>query len=189
MSIQLDAKPALVVIDLQAAVVKLPSAHPMEQVVGNAAALADAFRDKGLPVVLVNVDGRAPGRTERSKAAGQSAPTAFSSEATAIIPELHQQPTDITVTKRTLGAFLSTNLHEQLQAIGVDQILLVGVATTSGVESTARSAYELGYTVGFVIDGMTDMSREAHDASVAYQFPKLGEIGTTGEVLEALAAR
>ncbi|WP_066514794.1 cysteine hydrolase [Curtobacterium ammoniigenes] len=189
MTIELDTKPALVVIDLQAAVVALPSAHPMDQVIANAASLADAFRAKGLPVVLVNVDGRAPGRTERSKAAGQAAPAAFPAEATAIVPELHPQPTDLRVTKQTLGAFLSTNLHEQLQALGVDQILLVGVSTTSGVESTARSAYELGYTVGFVVDGMTDMSIDAHDASVSYQFPKLGEIGTTNEVLEALNQR
>ncbi|WP_022882526.1 isochorismatase family protein [Gryllotalpicola ginsengisoli] len=189
MSIELDTKPALVVIDLQTGIVGIPCAHPMEQIIANSARLAEAFRAKGLPVVLVNVDGSAPGRTERSKASGQVGARTLPPEATKLVPELNQQPSDITVTKRTLGAFLSTDLHEKLQAAGVDQIVLTGVATTSGVESTARSAYELGYDVAFVTDAMTDSSAEAHEASVTHQLPKLGELGTTAEVLELLAAR
>ena len=184
MTIQLEPNAALVVIDLQAGVVALTGAHPMQQVIDNSAQLADAFRAKGLPVVLVNVDGTAPGRTERNKSGGaRTLPT----EATAIVPELHQQPSDITVTKRTLGAFLSTDLDEKLKAAGVTQIVLTGVSTTSGVESTARSAYELGYHVAFVTDAMTDTSAAAHDASIEHQFPKLGELGTTAEVLGLLA--
>jgi len=184
MTIELEQTPALVVIDLQAGIVGYPTVHPMADVIANSARLAEAFRAKGLPVVLVNVDGTAPGRTERNKSGGaRTLPT----EATAIVPELHQQPSDITVTKRTLGAFLSTDLDEKLKAAGVTQIVLTGVSTTSGVESTARSAYELGYHVAFVTDAMTDTSAAAHDASIEHQFPKLGELGTTAEVLGLLA--
>ncbi len=104
------------------------------------------------------------------------------------LPELDHQPSDITVTKRTLGAFGSTDLDAKLREVGATQIVLTGVSTTSGVESTARSAYELGYHVAFVVDAMSDVA-EAHEASIAYQFPKLGELGTTAEVLELLAAR
>jgi nicotinamidase-related amidase len=137
-------------------------------------------------VILVNVDGSAPGRTERNKAGGGRE---IPAEATVLVPELKQRPSDITVTKRTLGAFLSTDLDAKLKAAGATQIVLAGVSTTSGVESTARSAFELGYSVGFVLDAMTDNSAAAHDASVEHQFPKLGELGTTAEVLAALAAR
>jgi nicotinamidase-related amidase len=186
MTIELEQTPALVVIDLQSAVVGIQGAHPMEQIVANSARLAEAFRAQGLPVVLVNVDGTAPGRTERNKSGGSRT---LPAEATVLVPELNQQPGDIAVTKKTLGAFLSTDLDARLQAVGATQIVLTGVSTTSGVESTARSAYELGYHVAFVLDAMTDSSAAAHDASVEHQFPKLGELGTTDEVLALLAAR
>lgn len=188
MSIELEDTPALVVIDLQTGILGQPTAHPIEQLVANSAQLVAAFRAAGLPVVLVNVEGTAPGRTERGKAAGRVGAQTLPPQATALLPELDQQPSDITVTKRTLGAFGSTDLDARLKEAGATQIVLTGVSTTSGVESTARSAYELGYHVAFVVDAMSDVA-EAHEASVAYQFPKLGELGTTSEVLELLAAR
>ena len=188
MSIELEETAALVVIDLQTGILGYPTAHPIEQVVANSARLAAAFRAADLPVVLVNVAGAAPGRTERSKAAGHVGARSLPPEATALLPELDQQPGDITVTKRTLGAFGTTELDARLKEVGATQIVLTGVSTTSGVESTARTAYELGYHVAFVVDAMSDAA-EAHDASVAHQFPKLGEIGTTAEVLELLTAR
>lgn len=188
MSIEFEPIPALVVIDLQAGILGLPTAHPLEQVIGNAAKLAAAFRARSLPVVLVNVAGTAPGRTERTKAMGIAGARTLPEPATALLPELNRQPSDITVTKRTLGAFGSTDLDARLKAVGATQIVLAGVSTTSGVESTARAGFELGYHVAFVTDAMTDLA-EAHDASVANQFPKLGELGTTDEVLALLAAR
>lgn len=189
MTIELEKNTALVVIDLQAGIVALPAVPtPMDTVIANSAALAEAFRAAGRTVVLVNVDGGAPGRTERSKAAGQTGPRVMPVEATVLVPQLNRQSSDITVTKRTLGAFLSTDLDAQLKARGVGQIVLTGVSTTSGVESTARSAYELGYHVAFVTDAMSDLSLEAHEASLEHQLPKLGELGTTAEVLEAIAA-
>ncbi|GAA4139329.1 isochorismatase family protein [Leifsonia shinshuensis] len=188
MSIELEQTPALVVIDLQTGILGQPTAHPVEQVVARSAELAASFRANGLPVVLVNVAGTAPGRTDRGKAMGRVGAQTLPAQATELLPELDRQPGDITVTKRTLGAFLSTDLDAQLKAAGVTQIVLTGVSTTSGVESTARSAYELGYHVAFVTDAMSDVL-EAHEASIAYQFPKLGELGTTAEVLALLAER
>ncbi|KQO65195.1 isochorismatase family protein [Curtobacterium sp. Leaf261] len=188
MTIELEQTPALVVVDLQVGVMQYPTAHPKELVVGNAAALATAFRAHGLPVALVNVDGRAPGRTERSKTSGAAAPRAIDPSATAIVPELDQQATDITVTKRTFGAFTGTDLDVQLRAAGATQVVVVGIATSSGVESTARAAHELGYHVALVTDAMSD-SAEAHEASVTLQFPKIGEVGTTADVLALLDAR
>ncbi|MFC4242278.1 isochorismatase family protein [Gryllotalpicola reticulitermitis] len=186
MSIQLEQTPALVVIDLQEGLRGYPTVHPFDEVVANSAKLADAFRAQGLPVVLVNVEGAAPGRTARNPEGGAHT---LPPHTTVLVPELNQQASDITVTKRTLGAFLSTDLDAKLKAVGATQIVLTGISTTSGVESTARSAYELGYHVGFVLDAMTDVSEAAHDASIEHQFPKLGELGTTDEVLQALSAR
>jgi nicotinamidase-related amidase len=176
----LDPNTALVVIDLQRGIVGLPTVHPMADVLGNAVSLVKAFRRRELPVVLVNVAGGAPGRTEQKRA------WSFPPNWTELVPELDQQPSDLVVTKYTPGAFHGTSLDMQLRRRGVTQIVLCGVSTTSGVESTARSAYEHGYNVTLVVDAMTDMSREAHDNSVQRFFPKIGETGTTADVLALL---
>jgi nicotinamidase-related amidase len=179
----LDNKPALLVIDLQKGVVALPAAHPIDEIIQRSASLAAAFRKNGLPVVLVNVDGRAPGRTE-------AGPSAFSPPAdwSQLVAELEPQPGDLEVTKRTWGAFHATDLDAQLHVHGVTQVVLTGVATSAGVESTARAAHEHGYNVVVITDAMTDASAEAHANSVERIFPRLGERATTSEVLERLEA-
>ena len=177
----LDPKTALVVIDLQKGIVAYPTVHPVGEIVQRARSLADAFRHRSLPVVLVNVAGGAPGRTERPRL---SEP--FPAGWTDLIAELDRQPGDIVVTKRTWGAFASTNLEEQLKARGVTQVVVAGVATGTGVESTARQAYEQGFNVTLAIDAMTDLRLETHDYSIAQVFPKLGETGTTREIIDLL---
>jgi len=179
----LDPNTALVVIDLQKGIAALPCAHPMDGVVRKSAALAEAFRQRGLPVVLVNVTGGAPGRTEHSHRLDD-----LPADWAELLPELRQQSGDHTVTKRTWGAFAHTGLHELLQRLGATQVVLAGVATSIGVESTARQAYELGYNVALATDAMTDMSAEAHDNSVARIFPRLGETGSTDEILARLGS-
>jgi nicotinamidase-related amidase len=177
----LDPKTALIVIDLQKGIVALPTVQPIDGVVKNARALADAFRRHRLPVVLVNVAGGAPGRTERPRL-GEPFPAGW----TDLIPELGRQPADIVVTKRTWGAFASTTLEHQLKALGVTQVVIGGVATATGVESTARQAYEQGFNVTLATDAMTDLRAEAHDHSIAQVFPRLGECGTTREIVDLL---
>jgi len=181
----IDPKTALIVIDLQQGIVSLPTVHPIAEVVKHARTLADAFRHRGLPVVLVNVAGGAPGRTERPPRNGAPFPAGW----TDLIPELNQQPTDIVVTKRTWGAFASTDLEDRLKALDVTQVVIVGVATGTGVEATARQAYEHGFNVTLAIDAMTDMRPEAHDYSLAQVFPRLGETGTTQEIIDLLNQR
>lgn len=177
----LDPKTALVVIDLQKGILSYPTAHPIAVVVKRAGALTDAFRRKSLPVVLVNVEGAAPGRTEQARNAGER-PAGWAD----LVPELNQQPGDHTVTKRTWGAFTNTDLEAHLKSLGVTQIVIAGVATSIGVESTARDAFERGFNVTLVIDAMTDMSVDAHANSITRIFPRLGETGTTQEIIELL---
>ncbi len=105
-----------------------------------------------------------------------------------LLPELDRQPSDILVTKYTRGAFHGTGLDMLLRRRGATQIVLVGVATSSGVESTANAAYEHGYNVTLAIDAMTDRSLDAHTYSIERVFPKLGETGTTADVLAKLSA-
>ena len=180
----LDPKTALLVVDLQKGIVGLPVVHPIADVIVKARALIDAFHEHKLPVVLINVTGGAPGRTEQPpRAAGF--PEGFAD----LIPELDQQPRDIVVTKKTWGAFAGTDLDAQLKAAGVTQVVVLGVATATGVESTARQAYELGYNVTLAVDAMTDLRPEAHDYSLRNVFPRLGESGTAAQIIALLHTR
>jgi nicotinamidase-related amidase len=177
----LDAKTALLVVDLQKGIVGLPAAHPIAGVLANAATLTESFRSRGLPVVLINVEGGAPGRTEQARRVGEM-PAGW----TDLVPELGHQPTDHLVTKRTWGAFTGTDLERYLKANGVTQVVIAGVSTSAGVESTARYAHELGFNVALAIDAMTDLSAEAHERSVKMIFPRLGETGTSREIVAVL---
>ena len=179
----LDPKTALILIDLQKGIVGMQTAHPAADIVRNARALADAFRAHGLPVVLVNVSAGAPGRAEQSRSLADRP-----ADWTELVPELNQQPSDITVTKRSWGAFTTTDLDARLRKLGVTQVVIGGIATTAGVESTARSAHELGYNVTLAIDAMTDMNADAHTNSVTRIFPRLGETGTTAAIIAMLNA-
>lgn len=180
----LDPTTALVVIDLQKGIAALPTAHPMKDVIANVVALLDAFRRRQLPVVLVNVDARAPGRAERSfSTAGMPA------DWTDFIPELNRQPGDHVVTKRSWGAFTNTDLAQHLRERGVSQVVVTGVATSAGVESTARQAHDLGFNVALAVDAMTDLDPAAHENSITRIFPKMSETGTTRELLDLIAAR
>jgi nicotinamidase-related amidase len=177
----IDPKTALVIIDLQKGITSRPLAHRLDSVIKNAAALASAFRARGLPVVLVNVTALAPGRTEGPRFASP-----FPDGWADLIPELNRQPTDITITKTAWGAFHATDLEQKLGVLGVTQIVLGGVATSIGVESTARQAYERGFNVTLATDAMTDMFAEAHENSIRRIFPRLGETGTSQEIIAKL---
>jgi nicotinamidase-related amidase len=159
----------------------MPTAHPTGDVVANAAALAAAFRRHGLPVVLVNVVGGAPGRAEQSRSLA-SPPAGW----TDLVPELAQAATDHLVSKRTWGAFTGTELARHLTAHAVTQVVIAGVSTSIGVESTARQAHELGFNVTLAVDAMTGLNADAHAHSIARISPRLGETGTTQRIIELL---
>lgn len=178
----LDPKAALVVIDMQKGIVGTPTEPPIGPVIANAAALTSAFRARGLPVVLVNVAGGAPGRVDDARP--RVNPPA---DWTDLIPELGAEDSDLLVTKHAWGAFLGTDLAARLHALGVTQIVLTGVATSIGVESTAREAYALGFNVALATDAMADRKRALHEHSVNHLFPRLGETGTTADILALLA--
>jgi nicotinamidase-related amidase len=177
----LDPKTALIVVDLQKGIVSRPAVHPMDGVLKHAVALTEAFRGQDLPVVLVNVAGGAPGRTEQPRA-HREVPAGW----TDFIPELNRQPRDHVVTKHTPGAFTNTDLEAHLKALGVTQVVIVGIATSNGVEVTARQAYELGFNVTLATDAMTDLRADAHAYSLTRVFPRIGETGTTQEIIDLL---
>lgn len=178
----LDEKAALILIDLQKGIVAM--APSGAEVVERAATLAQAFRDRGLPVVLVNVTDPAPKRTDAQRPA-----MTLSADWSELVPELAQQPSDILITKHSYGAFIGTGLDEILRGRGVTQVFIAGISTTVGVESTARSAFDFGYNVVLMADAMADRDPDAHTYSVAKIFPRLAEVDTTEHVLTKLCRR
>ncbi len=178
----LDPNTALIIVDLQKGIVGSPVAHPIAGVIERSRALAGAFRAQSLPVVLVTVTGVAPGRTEQPRRDRSVWPADFAM----LVPELGEHPDDIRVAKQSWGAFATTDLAARLKALGVTQVVIAGVATASGVEATARQAYELGFNVTLATDAMTDARAEAHDHSIRAVFPRLGETGSSAAIIALL---
>ena len=179
---KLDTTAALIVIDLQKGIVGLPTVHPTTEIIARSAKLARAFRQRGLPVVLVNVTGAAPGRTDVGPRNLSSLPADWAE----LVPELEQHPDDYVVTKQRVGAFIGTSLDETLRQRGVTQVFVTGIATSLGVESTARSAYDYGYNVVMVVDEVTDRDGEAHRHCIEKIFARISETDTTDSVLKFL---
>jgi len=179
----LDARTALIVVDLQAGSVGVDMApHPVADVVARAAALAEAFRARGLPVILVNV-AAAPGVRSDHNPAG--APFEMPEQALPLVPELGAA--DTVITKRTPGAFTGTGLERYLRDQGVTQVVVTGVATSDGVAATVQQAFELGFHVSTPIDAMSDPHRERHEYSVTHHFPQRAETGSTEDLIKVLA--
>ena len=180
---------ALVVIDLQkgiAAAGRQFAPYSMESVVQNAAALADAFRQNGMRVFLVHV---AASKEERlGVIVDEQIGTAGTPQKdwADIIPQVGPKDSDIIITKKQWGAFYGTDLELQLRRRGIKTIVLCGISTNHGVESTARFAYEYGFNQIFAEDAMTSMSAEAHNAAIAAVFRRMGRVRKTAEILESL---
>jgi nicotinamidase-related amidase len=182
----LDPRTALVVIDLQKGIAAFPTVHPMKDVVSNTARLAEAFRRARLPVVLVTVtlspdegDALHP-RAEVRRTLPRGPDFAE------LVPELAGHAGDILVTKRQPNAFYGTELDLQLRRRQVTGIVLTGVSTSSGVDSTARAAHERAYNLTFASDAITDMDPAAHEFVMKKTFPRLGEIDSTDAILALL---
>jgi nicotinamidase-related amidase len=176
----IDPTVALVVIDLQKGIVSSLADEAVTASVTRAAQLASAFRRHGLPVVLVNVTGRAPGRTDAGWSGGGATRAPGWAD---LVDELDVQPTDHLVTKRRRSAFHDTGLDTLLRDLGVTQVVLAGISTSGGVESTARAAFDLGYHVVLATDAMSDPDAEAHRYTVERILPKTGETTTAAEII------
>jgi nicotinamidase-related amidase len=169
---------ALIVVDLQVGTTQTPKAHPIEEVVPRVRHLADAFRALGHPVIWATVDGTPAGRTSYSEG-GQAFPDGFAT----LRDDLGAHDQDRYVVRRSWSVLAGDGLDAELRLAGVSRIVIAGVATSFGVESTARQAYDLGYDVVLVADAITDNTIEAHDRSVSNVFPALGRLIPTAELV------
>ncbi|MGE0386835.1 MAG: hydrolase [Gammaproteobacteria bacterium] len=180
---------ALVAIDLQHGIVAMPVApHAARDVIARTAEIAARLRAAGGTVVLVRVANSADGRdalapiTDAPAAAAGKRPDNWSE----LVPELGQQPGDIVITKRQWGAFYGTELDLQLRRRGITTLVMTGIATHVGVESTARDAFERGYQQVFVEDAIASPSADAHANTFKFVFPRIGRIRKAADVAALL---
>jgi nicotinamidase-related amidase len=183
------ARTALVTIDLQHGTLGPHLApHPPEKVVGNCRQLAQEMRDRGAMVVYVHVLlGELlarPADAPMRKGGGAPPPP----EASQLVPDAGVEATDIVVAKRQWGAFYGTELDQLLRRRNIKTLILGGVTTNHGVESTARAAYDIGYELIFIEDAMSSVSAEAHDFACKNVFRNMGRVRSTEHLLQALRA-
>ncbi|MCL5116781.1 MAG: hydrolase [Firmicutes bacterium] len=181
------ARTALVVIDLQKGITAMQTApHSSDAVVMRAAQLAESFRQAGAFVVLVHVgpspDGKDALKPITDTTANWPSPPPGWDE---IVPEMGPKPGDHVLRKRQWGAFYGTDLDLELRRRGIDTIVLCGISTNIGVESTARAAYEHGYQQIFVEDATAARTAEEHQFTFEHTFPRIGRVRSTQDVLEA----
>ncbi len=180
---------ALVVIDLQKGIVGSPTVpHEAGTVVANASKLAKAFRKHRMPVFLVHVTPSADQKDRLTPVADNERPWSIvrSPDWAEIIADMGPEQGDFVITKRQWGAFHGTELDLQLRRRKIETIVLCGIATNFGVESTARFAYEYGYQQIFVENACAARSKEEHEYPMKMIFPRIGRIRTTEEVLKEL---
>jgi nicotinamidase-related amidase len=185
----LDQATALVLIDLQHGITALPTVHPSEQIVARCARLAIAFRANGKLIAATRVAFARDGgdviktRTAESPADGKPVP-----DYGELRTEMGLTDHDILITKHGWNAFYGTQLDLELRRRKITGIVLAGISTSIGVESTARAANEGGYELTIVTDAITDTDEGAHRNSLTAIFPRIAELATTDEILAVLAA-
>ena len=182
-------KTAIVVIDLQKGITSRETQpYSAKTVIENTAKILKVFRKNNMPVFLVRV-ATSPDQKDRLNVitdttwGGGNQMPADRSE---LVPELEKEDSDFVITKKQWGAFYGTELDLQLRRRKIETIVLCGIATCMGVESTARFAYEYGYNQIFAEDAMSSMSKEEHEHTVNKIFPRIGLVRTTKEILEIL---
>jgi len=183
------ARTALVLIDLQNSNVKRDLVpYTAQQVVGNCVLLAGEMRDRGGMVIFVRVlvdELQLPPADAPLRKPGTPAPPP---DASVLAPEAQVQATDIVVTKRQWGAFYGTDLDQLLRRRNIRTIILGGIATNFGVESTARAAFDRGYGVVFVEDAMSSMQADMHKFACEHTFRVMGKVRKAQHVIDALQA-
>lgn len=185
-------KTALVVIDIQKGIVSKDrrlEPYSVNQIVTNVSHLVKKFRELGLPVFLVHVtsiDGKDmlhPITEQQIQWSSAQRPADWAE----FVDEIKPTEKDIIITKRQWGAFYGTELDLQLRRRNRDTIVLCGVSTNLGVETTAREAYQHGYNQLFVTDAMAASSKSEHESTLKCIFPRIGVLRTTDQVLKELS--
>lgn len=176
---------ALILVDLQKAVMAQPvEPRTSAAVLANCQLLAERFRTAGAPVILLNV-AFAPDFADALKSPTDRASPAAKAHLIENWTDLADglaAPGDLRITKRQWGGFYGTDLDLQLRRRSIQTVVIAGIATNIGVESTARSAHEHGYEPVLVEDACASFTTDIHYFAFTQIFPLLGRVATTNDI-------
>ncbi|MBO1198886.1 isochorismatase family protein [Staphylococcus simiae] len=179
-------KTALVLVDLQQGITKLDYApHSVDTIINNANRLINIFRQQNGFIAFVHVDFY-DGQDELKPNAMIPLPPKQGTDFAQFHPQLDKRDDDYVVTKRNFSSFFGTDLDLQLRRRGIDTIVLGGVATHAGVDSTARDAFQLNYNQYFITDMMSAQNDTTHNFPINYIFPIMGQTLTTDDFIARL---
>jgi nicotinamidase-related amidase len=206
---EMDGKPALVVLHMQQGIVGKGTFIPEfaneanklvrdSGMLANVQALLKAFREKGLPVVFVNVSvnpiGALPAygklyQINREAIDDSNVLTsAFAREALEVIPEMERRPDEPLLYNWLLGAFTNSGLDVVLKNKGVKTIVIVGFAAHQAVFCAAVQAGDLWYSVILPSDAIVSRAHEkkAYEAVTEIMGPMISLVTTTKDVIKHL---
>ncbi len=183
------ASTALVLVDLQNGnMARELAPYSAQSVLGNCVLLAQEMRLRGGMVIFVRVlmnELQSPPADAPLRAPGAPAPPP---DASHFAPDAGVEATDVVIVKRQWGAFYGTELDQLLRRRQIKTLILGGIVTNIGVESTARAAYDRGYALVFAEDAMSGITAEAHTFTCQNNFKIMGKVRTTAELIDALQA-
>ncbi len=184
---QLDGpRTALLLIDLQNSNAKAPFAPlSFTEVVANGVRLGDAMRRRGGMVIYTRAVVQKIANLPTDVQLPPSPPVPKGND---LVPSAGFKPGDTSITKDQFGAFYRTNLEDRLRRHRITTIVLGGVATEAGVESTARAALDRRFALVFAKDAMSGASARTNDLFIDAVFPALGRVRTTAEIVASLNA-
>ena len=166
---------ALVVVDMQVGTLGNARSQPADRLIVEVERAINDFREAGRPVVFAISTGTPPGITQYGSQ-GRTWP----STDTELVDGIQAQEDELIIHRAAWSAFANTELHEHLTAAAVNQVVIVGIATTFGVESTARSAADLGYDVVVLDEAVSDPDPAGHDRTLTRVIPALGRVLSLG---------
>lgn len=171
---------ALVLIDLQKGIVANPqlAPRPGSELLASSIAAAEKFRAAGAVVVLVRVNFAKDYSDMPSRNVDQpmQLPPGGLPDEWAVYADGIEGEGDLKVLKHQWGAFYGTDLDLQLRRRGISTIVLGGISTNIGVESTARAAWEHGYDLHLAEDLCAGSSADDHKFAFSTIFPRISHV-------------
>jgi nicotinamidase-related amidase len=169
---------AVLVIDVQVGLFAVePRPYEANEVVQRINSLISRARIAGFPVFFI-----------QHEQAGSL--LEYGSEGWQLSSDLTVCGTDFKIRKTTPDSFLKTPLADQLQKLGIDNLIICGYASEFCVDTTVRRSAAYGYSVQLVADGHTTHEK-AHASAAqirAHHNATLSNIRSFGPVITALAA-
>jgi nicotinamidase-related amidase len=168
---------------------KLGAAAANPALIANALRLLQGARVAGVAVVSVRIAFPAEGVTVNAPifaAAVERRAVVEGSWGAEFHERLAPAEDEPVVTHARVNAFYDSDLEPVLRDLGVDRLVVAGVATHSSVEHTARHASDLGYEVVVAADACASADPELHAAALRVVEPHVARLATVGEVLGEL---